>query len=214
MDNHRNCPLIRFVRFCKTRRGPDKQFSFDHPELTQNLVVAGTVCAYSIWDMLRYNRARRDEWIAAQKVLEQDALSAARMAYMQGKATPAQIELVEEANYQAEKQGKKLPPLLGAPSTRTHFEETIQPALENKKAAAVEGKGLLGWMGGLFSGAAATAKEEVKKGEQEADTLKVAVEKKVEDVVSQEKENQRQGGSLDRIGLDAPAEKKKGWWPW
>lgn len=167
--------------------------------------------------MVRYNRARRAEWIAAQRASEDDALAAARMAYMQGKATPEQILLVEDANRAAEAQGTKLPPLLSPPERRTHFEETIQPKLQT------EGKGIFGVVAGFFGAGEKAAEEKTKETTKEVassatNTVK-AVEEKASAAWESELENQRKGGSLDQLGLDSAASNqqgngKKGWWPW
>lgn len=145
---------------------------------------------YSVWDMFQYNRARRAEWVEAQKKFEADELATARLAYLKGDATEEQILLVEEANREAEAQGTRLPPLLGAPEHRTHFEEHVKPAFAGRTdndstpsssvAQSIEDKARLAW--------------------------------------ETEKHNQRTGGSLDQLGLDAQAKTKettkKGWWPW
>ncbi|KAH7311568.1 cytochrome oxidase c assembly-domain-containing protein [Stachybotrys elegans] len=182
-------------------------------------VVATIVSIYSVWDMLRYNRARRAEWVETQKKLEADELATARIAYLKGTATPEQIELVEDANLRAMQQGTKLPPLLAPPEHRTHFEEHIQPTFrpDSTPAGAKEekqGKGVAGLFSGLFGGAKA-AQEEVK----EATTSAVqAVEAKAKDAWQSELQNQRQGGSLDQLGLESGSSSqtpsKKGWWPW
>lgn len=187
-------------------------------------VVAGIVSIYSVWDMIRFNRARRAEWLAAQVALEADTLATARLAYMQGKATPEQALLVEDANREAEAQGTKLPPLLSPPERRTHFEESIQPKLQG------EGKGVLGVVAGLFGGGKQAAESTVEKAEATASSVgsEVAegansaartVEHKASLAWETELENQRRGGSLDQLGLDAGAassagSSKKGWWPW
>jgi hypothetical protein len=167
--------------------------------------------------MIRYNRARRSEWLAAQQALQDDALASARMAYMQGKATPEQALMVEEANRDAEASGTKLPPLLSPPERRTHFEETIQPKLQG------EGKGVFGVVAGLFGGGKAAAKTEDKAagaGEEVANGATNAVktvEEKASAAWEAELENQRKGGALDQLGLNAAGastteSKKKGWW--
>lgn len=179
------------------------------------------VSIYSVWDMLRYNRARRAEWVEAQKKLEADSLATARLAYLKGEATPEQILLVEEANRQAEETGVKLPPLISPPEHRTHFEEHFKPAIQGENATAdkSDGKGVFGAVTGFFGGG----------GSKGADTTSTAGASKTAEVVQsmessargaweQEKENQRKGGSLDQLGLATagtgqPAT-KKGWWPW
>ncbi|CAI6100543.1 unnamed protein product [Clonostachys chloroleuca] len=184
--------------------------------------VAGVVSIYSVWDMLQYNRARRAEWIEAQKTLEADELSAARIAYIKGDATEEQILLVEEANRDAEKRGVKLPPLLAPPEHRTHFEEHLKPSIDGEKAPdKAQGKGILGVLSGLTGSKNATASESTQGGNSTQPTVLAAtqtIEEKAKQAWETELDNQRKGGSLDQIGLDngtstqTPA--KKGWWPW
>ncbi|UNI22797.1 hypothetical protein JDV02_008653 [Purpureocillium takamizusanense] len=184
--------------------------------------VAGVVSIYSVWDMLRYNRARRAEWVEAQKQLEADSLSAARIAYLKGTATEEQIALVEEANREAEAQGIKLPPLLSPPEHRTHFEEHVQAAFKSDPEKK-EGKGVLGVFSGLFGSKEASG--DGSNAPSEAGTpagseaLTQSIEAKAKDAWATEKENQRRGGSLDQLGLEAagqgqPPSGKRGWWRW
>ena len=182
--------------------------------------------------MLRYNRARRAEWIEAQKRLEADELATARLAYLKGEATEEQAQLVEEANLAAEAKGEKLPPLLAAPATRTHFEENFSPALEGDKTAEQKkGKGVFGIFSGMLGreeqgedvgssqerlGYESLSEEDDSAGMRESDLVR-SLESKAKATWEKEKENQRRGGSLDHIGLEtagAPAPKKSGWWPW
>ncbi|QYS96021.1 hypothetical protein H0G86_003286 [Trichoderma simmonsii] len=169
-------------------------------------VVAGVVSVYSVWDMLRYNRARRAEWIEAQRKFEADELSTARLAYLKGDATEEQIALVEEANREAEEKGIRLPPLLSPPEHRTHFEEHVKTAFDAGKAAESKGKGLLGF---LWGGSNSNTESSTSGAVQSVgDAAKDAWEK--------EKQNQQNGGPLDQLALDtgssAPEPKKKGWW--
>lgn len=184
---------------------------------------------YSVWDMLRYNRARRAEWVEAQKKLEADELAAARVAYLKGTATEEQIILVEEASREAEAKGVKLPPLLAPPEHRTHFEERVKPALEGGEGAAEKGqsKGILGFFSGLTgkkeenaTPSQASADASGVSGEVTSSTSGVvqAVGDKAKDAWEKEKENQRRGGNLDQLGLETGSQNqgsaKKGWWPW
>ncbi|KAM0481047.1 hypothetical protein ACHAPX_003939 [Trichoderma viride] len=165
-------------------------------------VVAGVVSVYSVWDMLRYNRARRAEWIEAQKKFEADELATARIAYLKGDATEEQILLVEEANREAEEKGIKLPSLLSPPEHRTHFEEHVKSAFEGgqpqNQAAESKGKGILGYIwGGSDS----------KKGDASSTASSAAVQSAWE----QEKENQLNVPALE-TGSSSTESKKKGWW--
>lgn len=162
--------------------------------------------------MLRYNRARRGEWLEAQKKLEADELATARLAYLKGTATEEQIELVEYENERAEKQGIKLPPLLGAPEHRTHFEETFTG--DEKEG----GKGIMGVFSGVFGGKKAEEKSVAAAAPEAVQAPVQNIEDKAKSAWEQEKQNQHQGGQLDRLGLEtassAPVSTKKGWWPW
>lgn len=154
-------------------------------------VVAGVVSVYSVWDMLRYNRARRAEWIEAQKKFEADELATARIAYLKGDATEEQILLVEEANREAEEKGIKLPSLLSPPEHRTHFEEHV-------KAAESKGRGILGYIwGGSDS--------------KKSDASSTASSAAVQSAWEQEKENQLNVPALE-TGSSSTETKKKGWW--
>lgn len=170
--------------------------------------------------MLQYNRARRAEWVEAQKKLEADELATARLAYLKGEATAEQIILVEEANREAEAQGIKLPPLLAPPEHRTHFEEHFKPVLQTEsKEEKSTGKGVLGF----FSGSTSKAKEGDASTQTAASSsspteVAQAIEEKAKSAWETEKENQRRGGSLDQLGLETgvrdQSSTKKSWWPW
>ncbi|EQK99088.1 hypothetical protein OCS_05199 [Ophiocordyceps sinensis CO18] len=172
--------------------------------------VAGVVSIYSVWDMLRYNRARRTEWVQAQKMLEADSLSVARVAYLKGEATKEQITLVEEANREAEEKGTKLPPLLSPPEHRTHFEERVKPALQGAEYGQGTGKGVLGCQPYGDDGSESASSE---------GGVVQSIETTAKKAWDEEKEKQRKGGGLDQLGLDsassspAPSVKKR-WWPW
>lgn len=190
--------------------------------------VAGVVSIYSVWDMLRYNRARRAEWVEAQKKFEADELATARLAYLKGEATEDQIILVEEANREAEETGIKLPPLLSPPEHRTHFEEHVKPAIEGKESPEKsQGKGILGFFSGLTGSKeepaqSSTASDSSSVSSESSPTNNSDVVRTIEDKAKQawqtEKDNQRRGGSLDQLGLETGSQSqgssKKGWWPW
>ncbi|KOS19851.1 hypothetical protein ESCO_005611 [Escovopsis weberi] len=169
--------------------------------------VAGVVSVYSVWDMLRYNRARRAEFLEAQKKYQDDVLATARLAYLKGAATEEQILLVEEANRDAETKGVKLPPLLSPPEHRTHFEEHVQPAFQlhskmNKAAegqAESTGRGILG----LFFGG----------GDGDS---KLAAAGAVQDAAWEGQAQAQRTAELEQPAVETSsgqARAKKGWWP-
>ncbi|KAG5926949.1 hypothetical protein E4U42_002768 [Claviceps africana] len=188
--------------------------------------VAGVVSVYSVWDMLQYNRARRAEWLAAQKKLEADSLAAARIAYLKGDATEEQILLVEEANREAQEKGVKLPPLLSPPEHRTHFEERVKPTFSragedsDEAKNRQEGKGVLGVVAGLFGGSTGMGEstQATAASAPAQDSMVQSIEAKARDAWETEKQNQIKGGSLDQLGLETgsstPKAEKRGWWPW
>ncbi|CAN8098232.1 unnamed protein product [Discula destructiva] len=182
--------------------------------------VAGVMTAYTAYDMMRYNRARKIEFQEAQKKMSAESLEAARLAYMRGDATNEQMALVEEAN--ARPEGFQLPSILSAPKpiTKTTDEEpaTVEPASETQPE---ENKSRL-W--GLFAsssekeeGQASTEKPPPRSLEEKRAMLESA-----KAAFEQERENQKKGGPLDRIGTEtepvtsqsssgSEQPRKKGW---
>ncbi|KAK3682301.1 cytochrome oxidase c assembly-domain-containing protein [Podospora appendiculata] len=209
-------------------------------------VLASLVTVYTAADMMMYNKKRKAEFIEAQKRLEADSLDAARLAYMTGKATDEQIALVEEVMEQERKAGRvgtghssifsKLPPVLAVPSAETP-KVSVAAAWPSSTTAAEEAStgakpksGLWNWMtsslkkeeeGDDFGtsehrlGFESLSEEDDSTGVRDSDMVR-AVEDKAREAFQKEKENQKKGGPLDRVGLDAkPAAeepKKKGWW--
>ena len=170
--------------------------------------------------MLQYNRARRAEWIEAQRKLEADSLAAARIAYLRGDATEEQVLLVEEANRDAQEKGVKLPPLLSPPEHRTHFEEHVKPTFSRpseEPGRKTDGKGVLGIFSGIFGGSQ-TAQASPSAGSDDGGSIQSMESNKARDARESEKRNQVMGGSLDQLGLEtdasAPKSGKRGWWPW
>ncbi|KAF5024229.1 hypothetical protein F66182_3743 [Fusarium sp. NRRL 66182] len=173
-------------------------------------LVAGVVSVYSVWDMVQYNRARRAEWVEAQKRLEADELASARLAYIKGSATEDQILLVEEANRAAEERGEKLPPLLEAPTHRTHFEEHIKPTFQDKSeestAKTSSGKGVLGIFSGVLGGGGTSGKietsshSEVSEGQKQLQNLEAMDRARLQNAGSADRV--QRGGPLDQLGPD------------
>lgn len=159
-----------------------------------------------------------------------DSLEAARLAYMRGDATDEQISLVEEANARAGDAGGdfKLPSILSAPKPIKRDEEA--PGIAEQAAAAAAEKvtdennkssGFFGWFSSKKPAQDATAtssSDAPRTLEDKQDMLR-----KAREAFEKEKEAQRSGGPLDRLGIEESATsptstkeaeqpKKKGWW--
>ncbi|KUI69475.1 hypothetical protein VM1G_05345 [Cytospora mali] len=197
--------------------------------------VAGLLTAYTAYDMLRYNRKRKAEFLEAQRQMSADSLEAARLAYMRGDASEEQISLVEEANARAGPaggEGFKLPSILSAPKPIKREDES--PA-QSEQAAASSGasesipgekksSGIFGWFSSSgtkkeegVDSTSASSRDAARTLEDKQDMLR-----KAREAFEKEKENQRSGGPLDRIGTQATTTepiqsngaeqpKKKGW---
>ncbi|KAL7622603.1 hypothetical protein AAE478_008113 [Parahypoxylon ruwenzoriense] len=189
--------------------------------------LAVFVTIFASADMMMYNQKRRREFFAVRDQFAVDSLEAARLAYMTGSATEDQIALVEKAEAKARQTGVHLPPLLSAPkpmgpaAANQEEERSAWPG-ESLSEASLSGsdeveqpkrKGFAAWLfGGLkneepgagggegalnFEQEAAAASSRSGAAEPQhtfKDQAKVAFE--------QERENQRQGGPLDQLGLD------------
>jgi len=194
---------------------------------TSRTAVAGLLTAYTAYDMLRYNRKRKAEFIEAQRIMSADSLEAARLAYMRGDASDEQVSLVEEANARAGGAGGdfKLPSILSAPKPIKRDEEapgqSEQAAAAAASSASGENKssGLFGWFSSKKPAQDATGNSDAPRTlEDKQDMLR-----KAREAFEKEKEAQRSGGPLDRLGIEEPAvsptqtkeaeqPKKKGWW--
>lgn len=185
--------------------------------------MAGLVTAYTAADMIMYNKKRKAEFIEAQKKMEADSLEAARLAYITGKATEEQTALVEEYLEQEREAGRpkpsifsSFPSVIGAPTPITKENETTdQTTTQSVSDAATwptqretttdeqqpaEKSGLWGWLTGSLKKedvAAAKAPTLVGAVKQETGLIK----EKALEAFEKEKENQRKGGPLDKVGL-------------
>ncbi|KAI0544951.1 hypothetical protein F4679DRAFT_493319 [Xylaria curta] len=184
--------------------------------------IALLVTVYATADMMMYNRKRRNEFFALQKQLKEDSLEAARLAYMTGTATDEQVALVEDATAKAKDAGIALPSILSSPQTPAPVggrETTTTSAATTHEGEEEKKGGVTGWLfGGLkkeddaqswrgtsSGGSSTTAHENGNGNGNVADTFR----DKAKAAFENERDNQRRGGTLDQVGLDA--DKKKGW---
>lgn len=172
---------------------------------------------------MTHNRARKVEFDEAQKRMSTESLEAARLAYMRGDATEEQIHMVDEMNAQPE--GFKIPSILSAPKPieRTRDEAATAGGatpVASEAQPQANNSGLWGW----FSRGSKKEREQTTTEQKQPRTLedKRAMLEKAKAAFEQERENQKKGGPLDRIGIetetvastppkDAEQPKKKGW---
>lgn len=183
---------------------------------------------YTAFDMMRHNRKRQAEFIEAQKKMATDSLEAARLAYMRGDANDEQIQLVEEAQARAASQGFQLPSILSAPTPIKREAADVKTTEDQAKTLA-EGKSsnlldMLPFWGTKKEGAS-NAGEAVPKEARPQRTFeeKQTMLEQARAAFEKEKENQKTGGPLDRLGsaeaapeASSPTKeteqpKKKGW---
>lgn len=175
--------------------------------------------AYTAYDMMKHNRQRKIDFDAAQKQMAADSLEAARLAYMRGDATEEQKELYERATAQGE--GVQLPKILSAPTPIRRTTEDEAAGAE-ARAQPAENKSSKWW--GLFSKSSEEGKDKEPTEPLPQRTLeeKRAMLESARAAFEKEKENQKHGGPLDRIGTEAATvdatqtkqadqPKKKGW---
>ncbi|KAL0933829.1 uncharacterized protein CTRU02_210628 [Colletotrichum truncatum] len=200
--------------------------------------IAGLVSVYSVYDMVTYNKQRRADFIEAQRKMEEDSLASARLAFINGTATDAQVTLVEEANARARETGTKLPPLLSAPTVTTQAErifgngqhtpsanvttpDTTAPTFPTTAEAAPVTKKSGWWPFSSRSDPSESLSEEDEpSGVRNSDLVRAVesrkelLQDKAKAAFEREKENQRRGGVLDQVGLPQEEKKaeKKGWW--
>ncbi|KAI0858469.1 hypothetical protein F4860DRAFT_486321 [Xylaria cubensis] len=211
-------------RMDKVIGGSRRLFDAAHKFTVMGLIgfsgIALLVTVYATADMMMYNRKRRNEFFSLQKQLKEDSLEAARLAYMTGTASEEQIALVEDATAKAKEAGIALPSILSAPQSPAPAggrETTTAGEVEEGKKKG-SGGGVTGWLfGGLKKEDDAQTAEDrwrstnttTTSHESAADTFR----DKAKAAFENERDNQRRGGTLDQVGLDAEGSgKKKGWW--
>jgi len=209
--------------------------------------------------MIMYNKKRSAEWVEAQKKLEADSLEAARIAYMTGKATDEQIDLVEEQLERERVEGRKTSffsnvSVLGAPEPASppssqptpisssapqqqppqtqNVTETVSwpaPAAPSSPSSSQEEAktGLWSWLTSNLKreeegeapmstqrrlGWESLSEEDDGTGVRDSDLVRAVEEKqaylraRAHAALEREKANQREGGPLDRVGVQAGAE--------
>lgn len=180
----------------------------EHRKLTitcrRSIAFAGVATIYTAYDMMQHNRSRKGEFIEAQKRMSAESLEAARLAYMRGDATEEQMKMVDELNAQPE--GFKMPSILSAPKPieRTNDENTATAAGDTPAAADTQPEATKSGLWGWFARGSKKEVDQTTAVEKKPRTLedKRAMLDKAKAAFEQERENQKNGGPLDRIGIE------------
>jgi len=162
-------------------------------------VIAGGVTTYALGDMMIYNRRKRAQFFEEQKAIHASAVHRAKEAIALGTASEEDIKFItreEEHDAQlrakAEKKG-----IFG--KTKEWLFSGLKKEEEGDDVGSSERR--LGYE--------ALSEEDDTLGERESDIIRAIEEKKMEvqDKVKRafadEKERQRTGGALDRLGTEA-----------
>ncbi|KAK0707669.1 cytochrome oxidase c assembly-domain-containing protein [Lasiosphaeris hirsuta] len=220
---HRRATEAKVSRFDRIVTGGRWFFDGAHKVTVVGLVgfsvLAAVVTVYTAADMMMYNKKRKAEFFEAQRRLEDNSLEAARLAYMLGKATEEQIALVEEVLEREGDSGQH------TSSRVTEAANWPSPAASTAKTDQTQaGETPKTTSGGVWSWLTSSLKKEEGGDDFMTDLVRAIEDKqayvrsKAHEAFGKEKENQRHGGPLDRVGLETEgaeqkeaAPKKKGW---
>jgi hypothetical protein len=172
-------------------------------KLIEAIVICGGVTAYALGDMMIYNRRKRAQFYEEQKGLYAAALHNARLAIAEGRASEEDIDFVKRDKEEA---------------VRIEKIKAEKEAKKAKKGIFAIGKewlfyGLKKEEEGEFVGTSdrrigyeSLSEEDDGMGVRESDIVRAiedkkgSIETKVKKAFAEEKERQRFGGPLDRLG--------------
>lgn len=171
-------------------------------ELISITVVAAGITVYALGDMMIYNRKKRAQFYEEQKARHASAIHTAKYAIANGIATPEQIAFIRrEEDHDAE-----LAAFAKAKKESGVFRKTknwLFSGLKNEEEGEDAGSSerRLGYEG--------MSEEDDSMGERESDIVraledkKMAITEKAKQAFAAEKERERTGGPLDRIGTNS-----------
>lgn len=163
------------------------------------IVIAGGVTVYALGDMMIYNRKKRAEFFAEQKAKHAAAIYDARQAKDTGVATEAQLAFLSRE----EEEDARLAKLRQKKGMFKSAKEYLFAGLKKEE----EGDDLGSSEARL--GYESMSEEDDVLGERESDIVraiedkKLAIQAKAKQAFANEKERERSGGPLDRIGTSA-----------
>jgi hypothetical protein len=180
--------------------------------------IAGVVTAYALGDMIIYNRRKRAEYYAEQRALHSAAAHEAEEAIAFGNATELQQALIKKEK--ALKQDSEARETSKQRSIFARSKEWLFSGLKKEEEGGDFGtpERRLGYEG--------TSEEDDVLGERESsilraiETKKAEVKSKTEIIFERERESEKKGGLLDRLGTETEtspttppkeAQKSGGW---
>ncbi|EAQ84776.1 hypothetical protein CHGG_08790 [Chaetomium globosum CBS 148.51] len=235
---HERAKAAKVSKFDKVVDASRKVFDSAHKVTVAGLigftVLAGLVTAYTAVDMIMYNKKRSAEWAEAQMKLEADSLEAARIAYMTGKADEEQIALVEEQLERERVSGRKTsffkdmstnnhnnnnnnnknkthPSSPGSPPTSNAKKTpTPTPTPPPAPSAPMSPQSRLGYESLSDDDGAAGGAVRDSDLARAVERRQATLQAKAAAALERERENQRRGGLLDRVGVVEEEEGGKG----
>ncbi|TVY27337.1 hypothetical protein LHYA1_G002985 [Lachnellula hyalina] len=218
-DLARNSQVTAVDRFLvRGRVWADRAHKITAVTLMGATFVAGIVTVYALGDMMVYNRKKRAEFFAEQKAQHASAIENARLKVQTGSANEEDIRFLALADaHAAEIEAKAR-----AKAENSIFNKGKQflfSGLKREEGGDEVGTGenRLGYEG--------LSEEDDVMGERESDIVRAIEEKKMgiadkaKHAFENEKERQRSGGPLDRIGAASNKNgdeqpKSNGWFSW
>lgn len=177
-------------------------------------VAAGGVTVYALSDMMVFNRRKRAQYFEEQKALHANAIYNAKQSIAAGTATEEEINFIKREDEHA----ARLEEFARAKAEKKGIFKRSKEWLFSGLKKEEEGHEL--GTSEKILGHEALGEENDTLGERESDIVraigekKMAITSKARDAFAQEKENQKAGGPLDRIGTKADdnEQPKSGGW--
>jgi Cytochrome oxidase c assembly len=172
-------------------------------------VIAGGFTFYALGDMMLYNRRKRAEFYQEQKALKENAIQSARLAIASGEASEEQIKFIQREDEHDTQLTAAAKAKAGKKGIFKTGKEWLFSGLKNEEEGEDVGTSERRlWYEAL-------SEEDDSLGERESDIVraieekKMAIAAKAKQAFADEKERQRSGGPLDRLGIESDGEAPK-----
>ncbi|KAE9377119.1 hypothetical protein N431DRAFT_542532 [Stipitochalara longipes BDJ] len=219
-DRARDAQISTFDKvLVRGRVWADRAHRFTALSLIGATVLAAGFTCYALGDMMIYNRRKRAEFYQEQKALKENAIRSARLAIAAGEASEEQVNFIrreEEHDAQLNEAAKTKAAKKGVfKKSQEWLFSGLKKEEEGEDVGSSERR--LGYE--------SLSEEDDSFGERESDIVraieekKMAISGKAKQAFAEEKERQRSGGPLDRLGLESERSneeqpKSGGWTSW